>query len=226
MPSLLSWCGRRPRRLPVAPGDAAGGGRTRPQHDVEQRRLAGAVRADEPVHRAGFDRERHVVERDQPAEADADPATASPGVCPAGGLTACVLPVVRRRQCPGDRGDPHLGRSAHLAPWAQRPRSGRWIWAVRPRVWTALCALLHSADAAQRPWRCGHARRRGCPGRRLRPAADGRCGCSGPRSLDELDGMTDRITVRVLQREPVYAERDTARSCGPPPGPTWSAGSR
>ncbi len=39
------------------------------QH-VDQRRLAGAVRPDQAEHLAGREGERHVVNRDQPAEAD------------------------------------------------------------------------------------------------------------------------------------------------------------
>jgi hypothetical protein len=80
---------------------------------------------------------------------------------------------------------------------------------VRPRVWTALCALLHSArmlpsgrgDAATRV-------EEGRPGRRLRPAADEALRVLGSALLDEVDGLADRLTVLVLQREPVYAERD------------------
>jgi PucR C-terminal helix-turn-helix domain/GGDEF-like domain len=48
----------------------------------------------------------------------------------------------------------------------------------------------------------------GRPGRRLRPAADEALRVLGAALLDDLDGLADRLTVLVLQREPVYAERD------------------
>jgi hypothetical protein len=44
--------------------------------------------------------------------------------------------------------------------------------------------------------------------RRLPPAADEALRVLGAALLDELDGLADRLTVMVLQREPVYAERD------------------
>jgi hypothetical protein len=43
---------------------------------------------------------------------------------------------------------------------------------------------------------------------RLPPAADEALRVLGAALLDELDGLADRLTVMVLQREPVYAERD------------------
>jgi hypothetical protein len=48
----------------------------------------------------------------------------------------------------------------------------------------------------------------GRPGRRLRPAADEALRVLGSALLDDVDGLADRLTVLVLQREPAYAERD------------------
>jgi PucR C-terminal helix-turn-helix domain/GGDEF-like domain len=48
----------------------------------------------------------------------------------------------------------------------------------------------------------------GRPGRRLRPAADEALRVLGSALLDDVDGLADRLTVLVLQREPLYAERD------------------
>ena len=60
---------------PVASqSDLASVGAKRAGHDVEERRLARAVRADQREHLAGANVERHVVERLQPAEAHADAA--------------------------------------------------------------------------------------------------------------------------------------------------------
>jgi hypothetical protein len=69
---------------------------------------------------------------------------------------------------------------------------------VRPEDWTVLCALLHSAGMLPS----------GRPGRRLRPAADEALRVLGAALLDDIDGLADRLTVLVLQREPAYAERD------------------
>jgi hypothetical protein len=48
----------------------------------------------------------------------------------------------------------------------------------------------------------------GRPGRRLDPAADEALRVLGAALLDDVDGLADRLTVLVLQREPLYAERD------------------
>jgi hypothetical protein len=48
----------------------------------------------------------------------------------------------------------------------------------------------------------------GRPGRRLRPAADEALRVLGTALLEDVDGLADRLTVLVLQREPLYAERD------------------
>ena len=61
-----------------------------------------------------------------------------------------------------------------------------------------MCALLHSAGMLPT----------GRPGRRLPPAAaEPRRGLGSPLR-DDVDGLADRLTVLVLQREPVYAELD------------------
>jgi hypothetical protein len=48
----------------------------------------------------------------------------------------------------------------------------------------------------------------GRTGRRLTPAADEALRVLGGVLLDEIDGLADRLTVLVLQREPLYAERE------------------
>ncbi|TQM13803.1 PucR family transcriptional regulator [Pseudonocardia kunmingensis] len=48
----------------------------------------------------------------------------------------------------------------------------------------------------------------GRPGRRLPPAADEALRILGAALLEDLDGLADRLTVLVLQREPSYAERE------------------
>ena len=61
-----------PAQIAAAVGEAAGARVDEPADDVEQRRLARAVRADHPDHLARHDRHRDVVEREDPAEADGD----------------------------------------------------------------------------------------------------------------------------------------------------------
>jgi hypothetical protein len=58
---------RRHRR--VLPADGPPVGRHETAHDLEQRRLAGAVRADETQHLAAPDAEAHVLQRKHVAEA-------------------------------------------------------------------------------------------------------------------------------------------------------------
>jgi hypothetical protein len=75
--------------------------------------------------------------------------------------------------------------------------------------WTALCALLHSARVLSTGR--GDAGTRaddGRPGRRLPAAVDAALRVLGAALLDDVDGLADRLTVLVLQREPLYAERD------------------
>ncbi|GAA0898149.1 helix-turn-helix domain-containing protein [Pseudonocardia zijingensis] len=48
----------------------------------------------------------------------------------------------------------------------------------------------------------------GRPGRRLPRAADEALRVLGTALLDDVEGLADRLTVLVLQREPLYAERD------------------
>jgi PucR-like helix-turn-helix protein/diguanylate cyclase with GGDEF domain len=72
-----------------------------------------------------------------------------------------------------------------------------------------LCALLHSAQMLSTGrGESGTRTEDGRPGRRLPPAADEALRVLGAALLDELDGLADRLTVMVLQREPVYAERE------------------
>src|SRR5436190_4905004 len=49
--------------------DLAGARALDPGDEVDERRLAGAVRSDDATDLAGLDREAHVVRRDEPAEA-------------------------------------------------------------------------------------------------------------------------------------------------------------
>src|SRR4029079_3055735 len=63
---LVRWKARDATSFEI---EAAGVHRVDPGEHVEQCRLAGAVRADEPVNLALADRERHVLERLQAAEA-------------------------------------------------------------------------------------------------------------------------------------------------------------
>ncbi len=80
-----------PSQIATAVGEAAGARVDEPADDVEQRRLARAVRADHPDHLARHDRHRDVVEREDAAEADGDavhgqdrfpsPASASAQFC-------------------------------------------------------------------------------------------------------------------------------------------------
>jgi hypothetical protein len=75
--------------------------------------------------------------------------------------------------------------------------------------WTPLCALLHSAQMLSTGrGDAGTGTEYGRPGRRLPPAADEALRVLGGALLDELDALADRLTVMVLQREPVYAERE------------------
>jgi hypothetical protein len=67
-----------PAQLLVTPGDAAGRRADEAARHVEQRRLAGAVRADEAVHLTGLHRERDVTQRGHAPEGDADPAHLEP----------------------------------------------------------------------------------------------------------------------------------------------------
>ena len=63
----------RPARRRGEPGD-----------DVEDRRLAGAVRADEPDDLTGLDREAHAVDREDAAEMDDEVGHGERGGRPAG----------------------------------------------------------------------------------------------------------------------------------------------
>ena len=78
---------RQPQQLDIVEADAAGVGRSEPGDDVEQRRLAGAVRADHRHHTAGRHREVDLVQRHQAAEPHRDSAhlerDAALGVLPA-----------------------------------------------------------------------------------------------------------------------------------------------
>ena len=118
---------RRPveQRAPLEQDVAAIGG-VEPADAVEQRRLAGAVRPDEPEDLAGLDREGDAVERDNAAETQCDVADFEqrPG-CDEG----------RRRRAGRRRGDVNhrrpsaatarAGRSSRLPPGVSLARRGR-----------------------------------------------------------------------------------------------------
>src|SRR6185437_15826910 len=58
-----------PRDVPPLEGDAAAVHRQRAGYTIDQRRLARAVRADEPEPLAGLHRDAHLVERQESPEA-------------------------------------------------------------------------------------------------------------------------------------------------------------
>ena len=82
------------------------------------------------------------------------------------------------------------------------------IWADDPACWTPLCAVLHSARVAS-PTRSG-ARDTGARGpRRALPAQSHEALLVlGAAVLEDVDALADRLTVMVLQREPVYSDMD------------------
>src|SRR5215469_7191282 len=63
---------RQAQERPSFELDAAGAGMIEPRKAVEERGLAGTVRADQPANLPAFDDEGNVVERDDPAEVDRD----------------------------------------------------------------------------------------------------------------------------------------------------------
>jgi hypothetical protein len=63
---------RRAQQALAVEGDLSGVRPVEPRDQVEERRLAGAVRSDQPGDLAGVDRERDVVDRHHPAETAAD----------------------------------------------------------------------------------------------------------------------------------------------------------
>ena len=75
MPMASTWSGRGQYSRGPGRTDLAGGRGQQPADDVEQRRLAGAVRADERVDAAASDLARDIVKRQVAAEALADAST-------------------------------------------------------------------------------------------------------------------------------------------------------
>ena len=131
-------------------------GRAHAGDDVEQRGLAGAVRADEPEHGAFGDREAHAGERADPAEADADVLE-----CEHVAVAAARRPhrpspswttTLRRRECrfrPPDHPYP-LGTLSHAAR-GPVPRNAPSLFGINHFVKYLTSAIRHTRGP---PTRC------------------------------------------------------------------------
>jgi len=101
---------RRPRQDARAlHQDVAGRRLVEPRQAVEERRLAGAVGADQSEDLALVHVEGHTVERNDAAEHDADVANREQGRCPLREL--CLRHLVSPANFSGRRGDANRSRS-------------------------------------------------------------------------------------------------------------------
>ena len=83
MPMTRAWCGAEFRERFAAVANRAGIGREDAGDDVDQRRLAGAVLAEEGVHLAGVQIEVDMIEREHAGKPLRDPRHLEQGSRPA-----------------------------------------------------------------------------------------------------------------------------------------------